>query len=264
VEIPEMSNAKENKSGGKKSGKGHRKSEQPQGKKKSDQPKSRKPELLLSETPDQLLRQTPEAPQSATSDHLPSLTLEPPQSAKPDHLPSPTLEPQQSETPELLSRAIEQTESEKPDQLPGQPVEPSACEQPEHPAKLEQVEQTAQPLTEKLPQPEHRESAPQHNNTHQANAAVAADNGSIDLHMIATAYGNYTKKSLEETQAFVEKLSGVRSLDKAMELQTEFAKQAYETFVSESQKIRELYRGLARQSLSPLENLVIKTTQLPR
>ena len=40
----------------------------------------------------------------------------------------------------------------------------------------------------------------------------------------------------------------MRSLDKAIEIQTEFAKQAYETFVSESQKIRELYSGIARQS----------------
>ena len=49
---------------------------------------------------------------------------------------------------------------------------------------------------------------------------------------IATAYGDYAKKSFEDTKAFVEKLSGVRSLDKAIEVQTEFAKTAYETFVT--------------------------------
>jgi hypothetical protein len=48
---------------------------------------------------------------------------------------------------------------------------------------------------------------------------------------IATAYGDYTKKSFEDTKLFVEKLSGVKSLDKAIEVQTEFAKTAYETFV---------------------------------
>ncbi len=32
---------------------------------------------------------------------------------------------------------------------------------------------------------------------------------------IASAYGDYTKKSFEDTKSFVEKLSGVKSIDKA-------------------------------------------------
>jgi hypothetical protein len=70
----------------------------------------------------------------------------------------------------------------------------------------------------------------------------------IDFQAIAMAYSNYTRKSFDQTKSYVEKLAGVRSLDKAIEIQTEFARQAYETFVTESQKIRELYSGLARQS----------------
>ena len=62
------------------------------------------------------------------------------------------------------------------------------------------------------------------------------------------AYGDYTRKSFEQTKSFVEKLAGVRSLDQAIEIQTEFAKQAYETFVTDAQKIRELYSGLAKQT----------------
>ena len=80
-------------------------------------------------------------------------------------------------------------------------------------------------------------------------AVAPANAPSIDFQTIAMAYGEYTKKSFEQTKAFVEKLAGVRSLDKAIEIQTEFAKQAYETFVHESQKIRELYSGLARQTV---------------
>jgi hypothetical protein len=68
---------------------------------------------------------------------------------------------------------------------------------------------------------------------------------------IATAYGDYTKKSFEDAKSFVEKLSSVRSLDKAIEVQTEFAKTAYETFVTESKKIAALYGDLARQSHKP-------------
>jgi hypothetical protein len=68
---------------------------------------------------------------------------------------------------------------------------------------------------------------------------------------IASAYGNYTKKSFEDTRSFVEKLSGVKSFEKAVEIQTEFAKTAYETFVAESQKVGALYGDLAKQSFKP-------------
>jgi hypothetical protein len=75
-----------------------------------------------------------------------------------------------------------------------------------------------------------------------------ANPASIDFQAIAMAYSNYTRKSFEQTKSYVEKLAGVRSLDKAVEIQIEFAKQAYETFTTESQKIRDLYSGLARQT----------------
>jgi hypothetical protein len=80
------------------------------------------------------------------------------------------------------------------------------------------------------------------------------------LQAIATAYGDYTKKSFEDTKAFVEKLQGVKSLDKAIEAQSEFAKSSYETFVADSQKIAGLYGDLAKQAFKPIEGLVAKFT----
>jgi phasin family protein len=77
---------------------------------------------------------------------------------------------------------------------------------------------------------------------------------------IATAYGDYTKKSFEDTKSYVEKLSGVKSIDKVLEVQTEFAKSAYETFVAESQKIAGLYTDLAKQTFKPLESMTAKFT----
>ena len=77
---------------------------------------------------------------------------------------------------------------------------------------------------------------------------------------IATAYGDYTKKSFEDTRSFVEKLSGVKSFDKAVEIQTEFAKSAFETFVAESQKIGTLYSDLAKQSYKPFAGFAAKMT----
>jgi phasin family protein len=75
---------------------------------------------------------------------------------------------------------------------------------------------------------------------------------------IASAYGDYTKKSFEDTKSFVEKLTGVKSLDKVIEVQTEFAKSAYETFVADSQKIAGLYTDLAKQTFKPLEGIAAK------
>lgn len=83
----------------------------------------------------------------------------------------------------------------------------------------------------------------------------------ISLRTIANAYGAYTLKSMEDTRSFVERLTGARSLDKAMKVQNEFAKQAYATFMAETRKISDLHRELARQTLKPLECLVGKTNK---
>jgi hypothetical protein len=82
--------------------------------------------------------------------------------------------------------------------------------------------------------------------------------------VIATAYGDYTKKQFEGTKSFVEKLSGVKSFEKAIEIQTEFAKTAYETFVTESQKIGAMYGDLAKQSCKPFGGFVAKMTSTNR
>jgi hypothetical protein len=82
-------------------------------------------------------------------------------------------------------------------------------------------------------------------------AAASANASPVGLQTIASAYRDYTKKSFADAQCFVEKLSGARSLDKALEVQTEFAKQAYETFMAESWRIRALYGELVRRTLTP-------------
>jgi hypothetical protein len=95
---------------------------------------------------------------------------------------------------------------------------------------------------------------------HLETVAASASNLQSGVQAIATAYGDYAKKSFEDTKSFVEKLSGVKSLDKVVEAQTEFARSAYETFVAESQKIAGLYTDLAKQTFKPYEGLVAKFT----
>ena len=80
----------------------------------------------------------------------------------------------------------------------------------------------------------------------------------VSLQTITNAYGDFTRKSIEQTGSFFEQLAGVRSLDRAFELQVEFAQQTYETFVSELRKIRELHSELTMQRLRNLEGLVAR------
>ncbi|HTG04881.1 MAG TPA: phasin family protein [Bradyrhizobium sp.] len=104
-------------------------------------------------------------------------------------------------------------------------------------------------------------SAQQQNRKEQIGAAdVSTSAFPAGFQAIATAYGDYTKKSFEDTKSFVEKLSGVKSFDKVVEIQTEFAKSAFETFVAESQKIGALYGDLAKQSYKPFAGFVAKMT----
>jgi len=104
------------------------------------------------------------------------------------------------------------------------------------------------------------EDIQQYGKEHLDTVVASATTVQTGLQAIASAYGDYTKKSFEDTKSFVEKLSGVKSLEKAIEVQTEFAKSSYESFVAESQKIAGLYTNLAKQTFKPLEGVVAKFT----
>ncbi|PVE22972.1 Phasin [Microvirga sp. KLBC 81] len=69
--------------------------------------------------------------------------------------------------------------------------------------------------------------------------------------VIAFETADYAKKSLEQNAATFEKLVGVRSLDKAIEIQTDYVKNAYAGFVAQSTKTRDLYTKLAQDSFAP-------------
>ncbi|MER8829407.1 phasin family protein [Mesorhizobium sp. M0938] len=75
---------------------------------------------------------------------------------------------------------------------------------------------------------------------------------------IATEAGEYTKKSFEAGSAAAEKLLSAKSLEKAIEIQSDFAKQSYESFVSEATKIGDLYAELAKEAYKPFESIVAK------
>ncbi len=78
------------------------------------------------------------------------------------------------------------------------------------------------------------------------------------LQTIATAHADFAKKLMQHGSEFISQLSSVKEPAKLMELQSEYAKNAYETFVAESKKISELYAELFKHMTKPLEDLIEK------
>lgn len=75
---------------------------------------------------------------------------------------------------------------------------------------------------------------------------------------IAVEVADYSKKAFEDGTAAIEKLFGVKSLDKAFEVQTEYAKSAYEGFVTQASKIGGMYADLAKETYKPFETMMAK------
>jgi hypothetical protein len=76
---------------------------------------------------------------------------------------------------------------------------------------------------------------------------------------IASETADYSKRSLESTSTFMEKLLGVKSVDTAIQLQSEFAKSQFEGFIAQATKIGEIYKDIAKEAFKPMENAIAKS-----
>ena len=72
------------------------------------------------------------------------------------------------------------------------------------------------------------------------------------LQDIAAESTDYSKKAFAANSALWEKLLGARSVESAVQIQSEFAKQAYESFVAQATKVSELYTRVASDALKPV------------
>ena len=77
---------------------------------------------------------------------------------------------------------------------------------------------------------------------------------------IANETTDYSKRSLETTSAFFEKLVGAKSVDTAIQIQSEFAKTQFEGFVAQANKIGEIYKDIAKDAFKPIETAFAKGT----
>jgi hypothetical protein len=78
------------------------------------------------------------------------------------------------------------------------------------------------------------------------------------LQTIAVEVADYSKKSFEDGSAAFEKLIGAKSLERAIEIQSDYAKSAYEGFVAGATRIGELYADIAKETYKPFEVAVGK------
>jgi hypothetical protein len=77
---------------------------------------------------------------------------------------------------------------------------------------------------------------------------------------IATETTDYSKRSLESTSSFFEKIVGAKSVDTAVQIQSEFAKSQFEGFVAQANKIGEIYKDIAKEAFKPVETAFQKGT----
>jgi hypothetical protein len=77
----------------------------------------------------------------------------------------------------------------------------------------------------------------------------------------AAETADFAKRSLEQSSAAVQQIVNVRTIDKAMEIHTDFLRTSYENLVAQTSKMGELATVTAKEAYAPVEALVSKRSQ---
>ena len=78
---------------------------------------------------------------------------------------------------------------------------------------------------------------------------------------IAAEVTAYSKKSFEDGTRAFEQLLAAKSLPQVFEIQSQYARMAYEGYVAELSKLGEMYAGLTRNAYKPVEQAVAKSAR---
>lgn len=70
---------------------------------------------------------------------------------------------------------------------------------------------------------------------------------------IAAEMTDYSKKAFEDSTRAFEQMIGAKSIEQAIEVQSQYAKKAYDTYMAEMTKLGEMYAGLAKDAYKPVE-----------
>lgn len=69
---------------------------------------------------------------------------------------------------------------------------------------------------------------------------------------------DYSKRAFEDATRAFEQLIGAKSFEHAIEIQSQYAKKAYDSWVAEASKLGEMYAAVARDAYKPVEKAVAK------
>jgi hypothetical protein len=81
---------------------------------------------------------------------------------------------------------------------------------------------------------------------------VASTTWTKGMQDLAAESTDYAKKAFASGSAVCEKLLGARGVEAAIQIQSEYVKQAYEGFVAQASKVSELYAKVASDALKPV------------
>jgi phasin family protein len=73
---------------------------------------------------------------------------------------------------------------------------------------------------------------------------------------LATRVTENTKKAFEDTTRTFEQLVGAKSVEQVIEIQSQYAKRAYDNYVAEASRLGEWYVDVVRNATKPFEQAV--------
>jgi hypothetical protein len=75
---------------------------------------------------------------------------------------------------------------------------------------------------------------------------------------LATESADYSRSAFENGAKAFEKLVAAPSLDKAVEIQADYFRSAYESYVGQATKVGEIFTAMARDAYKPYEGMLGK------
>ena len=78
------------------------------------------------------------------------------------------------------------------------------------------------------------------------------------LQDIAAEVADYSKKAVEDATSAFQQLVTAKSAEQAFEIQSQYAKKAYDAYLAEASKLGAMWVSLARDAYKPVERAVAK------
>ena len=78
---------------------------------------------------------------------------------------------------------------------------------------------------------------------------------------ILATVADYSKKSFEDGTRAFEQLMGAKSFEQVWEIQSQYAKKAFDAYVAQASKVGEMYVDLARSAYQPVEQAAVRTAR---